>query len=92
MATRDEYLQAISRIIARCWADPAEQQRFITDPNTVLAAEGLVVPPGVTITVHSDTETSRHLVIPLPSTQTVQNVEDDLREFGYAAFCSTFCT
>lgn len=54
----------MQRIITRCWQDKDFKSRLVADPNAVLAAEGVVVPDGVTIRVLQDTDRQIHLVIP----------------------------
>lgn len=54
----------MQRIISKCWEDDAFKERLMADPAATLAAEGVEVPDGVTVSVVEDTARVRHLVIP----------------------------
>ena len=51
-------------IIAKCWEDEAFRKRLIADPGATLAAEGVLLPDGVSVAVVEDTASVRHLVLP----------------------------
>ena len=43
-------------VIARAWTDEAYKQRFLSDPQSVLAEEGVTLPADVNVKVVEDTE------------------------------------
>ena len=73
ITTRDEVDRAIRE---RLTADPAFREALLADPRAVLGQiVGVEIPEVVTVTVHEETLTDVHLVIPVP---TDQITEDDL--------------
>ena len=74
MAEQENPLQ---RIISKCWEDDAFKERLLDDPATTLAAEGVQIPEGITVNVVVDTDDVRTLVIPLPPTTELGDVELD---------------
>lgn len=69
----------IERIVReRLAADPAFRQALLADPRAALTeATGLQVPGSVTVTVHEESLTDIHLVIPLAASDEV--AEEDLK-------------
>ena len=57
-------VQILNEIAAQALEDDDFRQRLIDDPATVLAEAGLIVPEGVTLTVHENAEDEIHLVLP----------------------------
>ena len=57
-------LQILNEIAAQALEDDGYRQRLVDDPASVLREAGLTVPEGVTLTVHENTETDIHLVLP----------------------------
>ncbi|MEC4593959.1 MULTISPECIES: NHLP leader peptide family RiPP precursor [Nitrospirillum] len=55
---------AYGRVVAKAWADAAFKARLLADPAGTLAAEGVVVPPGVRLTLVEDSATIQTLVLP----------------------------
>jgi len=72
MAEQENPMQ---KIITRCWDDEAFKERLLADPAATLAAEGVQVPEGVTVNVAVDSRDVRTLVIPLPPTAELSDVE-----------------
>jgi hypothetical protein len=62
----DETGNTWASIIKKCWEDEAFKKRLIGDPAATLAAEGVPLPDGVSVTVVEDTASVRHLVLPAP--------------------------
>ncbi len=54
----------LSRIVVKCWTDPAFKDRLLADPVAVLQAEGVVLPQGVQWRAVEDTEQLHHFVLP----------------------------
>jgi hypothetical protein len=54
----------MSMVSARAWRDPEYRTQLLADPNRVLTEEGMDVPAGVTVRIHLDSATERHLVLP----------------------------
>ena len=54
------------QIIARAMKEETFGQELLSNPKAAIERElGISVPPGVTITVHQDTPTTLHLVLPM---------------------------
>jgi hypothetical protein len=51
---RDEWLDVISRVIARAWFDDAFKAELITDPTAILHAEGLFFPARYVVEFYDD--------------------------------------
>ena len=64
MANQEERNRQMQQIIAKCWSDEAFKEKLVADPHTTLAGEGVEIPEGVNINVHSNTADTFHLVIP----------------------------
>jgi hypothetical protein len=54
----------ISKIIAKCWADPSFKQKLLADTRTTLQAEGLEIPADVTVNVLENSATVVNYVLP----------------------------
>ena len=81
MSETDNPLQ---KVITKCWEDEAFEARLLADPAATLAAEGVLVPEGMTINVAVDAEDVRTLVIPLPPTADLSDAELDRVVAGVA--------
>ena len=55
---------AMSQIIANCWADETFKQTLIADPKATLTAAGYPVPVHLSINIIEDTNQSFTIVIP----------------------------
>ncbi|MBK5964537.1 NHLP leader peptide family natural product precursor [Thiocystis minor] len=75
------------QLIAKCWADDAFKQRLLADPAGTLAAEGIDVPAGVSVTVAENTEQVFHLVIPARPSDLSDGVLDGVS----SGLCSGGC-
>jgi len=64
MAEFNEQQKRMAKIVAKAWADDDYKQRFISDPATVLRAEGADVPEGVTFKVIEAQENENWIVLP----------------------------
>lgn len=61
--TQQNSLEA--QILARAAKDPAFRQQLLRDPKGTIAKEfGVAIPANVTLQVHEETETVRHLILP----------------------------
>jgi hypothetical protein len=60
---------AWQQLVARTWADPALKAKLLADPASVLKANGLTVPVGVTVKVHENTGNVLNLVLPVKSAE-----------------------
>jgi hypothetical protein len=56
----------LSRVIARCWTDPAFKARLLADPVAVLREDGVEVPDGLQVKVLENTQAVQHWVLPSP--------------------------
>ncbi len=59
-----EGYQILQRVAAEALADDGYRQRLIANPNKELTDAGLTVPEGTTVSIHQNTETEVHLVLP----------------------------
>ena len=59
---------AMSQIIAKCWADDSFKQQLLADPMATLKAEGVELPEGFSIKALENTTEVFHLVIPAKQT------------------------
>lgn len=64
MATKDDAKRISARLVAKVWSDPDFKARLMAQPVAVLREYGVDVPEGVTVAVHEDTPSSRHIVLP----------------------------
>lgn len=63
------------RIVSKALQDEGFKQRLIADPTAVLAVEGIALPGGISVRVVEDTESVRHLVLPvLPESLTEEQL------------------
>lgn len=58
----------MSHLISRCWADEGFKQKLLADPAATLKAQGVDLPPGVTIKALENTDNIYYLVIPAKPT------------------------
>ena len=61
---QDQQDNAMSQLVAKCWADESFKQKLIADPKATLAAAGYPVPAHISINVVENTGTSITVVIP----------------------------
>ena len=73
--TEDEQDKKISQLVAKRWADDGFKRKFMADSETVLKAEGITVPAGMSVKAVEDTDTDLHFVIPA---KPAELTDDDL--------------
>jgi hypothetical protein len=61
---QDQQDNALSQLVAKCWADDTFKQALIADPKATLAAAGFPAPDHLTINVLENTPTHITIVIP----------------------------
>jgi hypothetical protein len=61
---QQEKEKKMSQLIAKCWADESFKHKLLTDPTATLKAEGVELPPGLSVRVLETTDKVFHLVIP----------------------------
>lgn len=61
---RKEMRKVLAKLIAKAWADARFKAKLMADPASVLRAEGVAIPEGMTIDVFENTDERIHLVIP----------------------------
>lgn len=64
MANHEERVKRHARIVARAWQDDKYKKRLLEDPASVLADEGVDIPPGVKIKTVENTPDVMHFVLP----------------------------
>lgn len=63
-------------LIARAWSDEAFMSKLLTSPSDALKEYGIVLPLGVTLRVHANSQNEMHIVIPeAPSGLTLSGKE-----------------
>jgi len=55
----------LGKVITKALQDEAFKQQLIADPASTLKAEGVEIPAGITLKVVADTESVRHMVLPV---------------------------
>jgi hypothetical protein len=63
-ATAEQRKAAVQALIAKCWNDETFKQALMADPLTVIRAQGIDLPDGITVKVHDTT--ANHFVLALP--------------------------
>ena len=76
---------AYRKVLARAWSDPAYKAQLLADPNAILAAASIPIPPDVTIKIVENSEKVVHLVLPQPI-QTTQLSEEELEQIAAGSF------
>jgi hypothetical protein len=78
-----------SQLIARCWADEKFKQQLLADPAATLKANGVDIPPGLTIKAYENDDKVFHLVIPAKPTD-LSDVDLGRTDFsGCSQWCAT---
>lgn len=79
---RQQYTK-LNQVIARAWADDDFRQGLLANPEAVLRANGVEIPPGMSVKIHEETPQLSHLVIPVKPT--------DLQVSDFAADGPSWC-
>jgi hypothetical protein len=85
--TNEEQAKALSKLIAKTWADDGFKARLLADPAGVLTAEGLAPPAGVSVKILENTDTVFNLVLPAKPTDLS---DQDMDAIAGGEFCSCF--
>ncbi len=88
---KEQQENAMSQIIAKCWADESYKQRLLAEPMATLQAEGLELPEGLSIKVLDNTSGVFHLVIPTKPTD-LSEEELDRVAGGHPNHCYSLFT
>jgi hypothetical protein len=56
--------RAMAKVIAKAWTDPAYKKRLLSEPEKVVAEEGIKVPKGAKVYIHENSAQAVHLVLP----------------------------
>ena len=67
--SQEQQDNAMSQIVAKCWADDSFKQQILAEPMATLKAEGVHLPEGMSITVLENTANIFHFVIPPKPTE-----------------------
>jgi len=85
--TRDEFQKAYGKIVAKAWADEGFKQRLLTETTDVLKEHGITLPQGVEAKIVEATETTIHLLLPLPPNPSKINVDSvEVRQAAWNHF------
>lgn len=85
----NDQTQKMSQLVAKAWADESFKQQLLADPVTVLKAEGLELPAGLTVKVLENTDQLYHLVLPPKPTELSDDSLD--RVSGGICLCTLVC-
>ncbi len=80
-----EQNKRIAQVIAKAWADETFKKKLMSDPASVLKAEGVELPAGLKVQAVEDTQTMHHLVIPSKPTDLT---EDELEKVAGGTLCN----
>jgi len=83
------------QVIVRAMKDEAFRQELLSSPKGVLERElGITFLQGVTIQIHEDTSTTRHLVLPekVPTGALGELSDAELEQAAGSQITSTICT
>lgn len=83
----EEQGKKLSQLVAKCWADENFKAKVLADPATVLKAEGIDVPQGVTVEAVENNDKTFHLVIPAKPT----DLSDEQLDCVSAGHCYCAC-
>jgi hypothetical protein len=61
---RKHFEEVWRKLVIRAWNDPELKRQLKEEPNRVLAAAGLELPPGITFVVVENEPSRVHLVLP----------------------------
>jgi Nitrile hydratase, alpha chain len=61
----EEQARRIEQIVAKAWIDEVFRYRLLSDPARLLRAEGVPIPQGVEVRILEDTDSVRHVVLPM---------------------------
>jgi hypothetical protein len=67
----------LADLFAACWKDDALKQRFMNDPEAVLAEHGMRFPEGMELKVVENTDHCVHITVPVKPSGTLS--DDELR-------------
>ena len=73
-----EERNAMAQLISDCWKDEALKARFMSDPKTVLAEYGFVVPDEMNISVVENTDNVMHITLPATPDDIVSIKDEEL--------------
>jgi len=88
---QEQQMNAMSQIIAKCWADDSFKQRLLAEPMATLKAEGVELQEGLSIKVLDNTSGVFHLVIPAKPTD-LSEEELDMVAGGHPNHCYSLFT
>jgi hypothetical protein len=84
----DDLLVQAQRVVAKAWADEAFKAALIADPKTMLAAEGISLPEGLTLKVVENTADTLHVILPPPPAAALSDEAVGAVSGGLASFAT----
>jgi hypothetical protein len=82
--THEEQTRRIERVVNKAWIDDAFKTKLLSDPASILRAEGVRIPEGVEVRIVEDTDSVHHVVLPMkPPSQEL--LEDQFKAHGRPA-------
>lgn len=88
--THEEKAKVYGKVIARAWSDEGFKARLMADPVTVLTAEGVEFPAGMTVNVVENSATAYTLVLP-PRPVDLADEDLDLVSGGFDLAAHSAC-
>jgi hypothetical protein len=61
---KKEQRRKMAKVVAKAWSDKSFKERLMSEPRTVLEAEGISVPPGSEVKVVEQTDKLVYVVVP----------------------------
>ncbi len=59
-----EHRKKMAKVVAKAWSDASFKRKLMSDPKTILEAQGVTVPEGLEIEVVEQTKDLVYIVIP----------------------------
>ena len=66
MPDLNDFRIAYAKAVAKAWSDTAYKEQLLNDPRAALASAGIDIPSEVEISVVEDSDSKKHLVLPVP--------------------------
>jgi len=86
------YQEVETKVIAKCWKDPAYKARFLNNPKEAIRELGYEIPEEVSLVVHRGKENVWNFLLPPEPANVAQLSEADLEKVaaGGGAFHETY--
>ena len=88
-----DFAKKFGQVVARAWSDPAFKKRLTSDPRAAAKEYDIQIPTGIEVKVVEDTDSVRHVILPLrPSAQDLSDEQlEQVAGGGCTACGATGC-